>query len=235
MSQDEKQQALRFLNEKPLLRVAALAAFDRGQVEILALRQDGALILDRGSGIVFLCADSDDTARAMLPALAACDIMTNERTALDEEISARYGFTWRAQVYNTVYERGLPVPVDPNFMLRPLSMADYPLVREHYQLLDGEGLAQHLEQGDILGGYDGEELVGFIGRHDEGSLGMLFVFPWQRRKGYAWQLEGHMINRVLGLGERVFGQVILGNDPSLALQRKIGMTLCLEVVSWIGK
>ncbi|MDD4079964.1 MAG: GNAT family N-acetyltransferase [Eubacteriales bacterium] len=235
MYQEMRERALRFLNEKPLLRVAALAAFDREGAEILDIKEDGALLRDAQSGIVFLCADSDETAEAMLFSLPDCDIMTNERTALDGPISARYGFTWRTPVNNTVYESDVPVPVDPGFILRPLTMDEYPLVREHYQLLDGEGLAEHVARGDIMGGYTGDDLVGFIGRHDEGSLGMLYVFPWQRRKGYAWQMEGHMINRVLALGERVFGQVILGNESSLALQRKIGMTISEDAVSWLGR
>ena len=235
MEQDTRERVLRFLGEKPLLRVAALAALDRNSVDILDFREGGVLLRDTQSDIVFLCADSDDAAWEILAALPGCDIMTSERTGLDERITACYGFTWRTAVYNTVYESDRPVPVDPGFALRPLAMEAYPLVREHYHLLDGEGLAEHIARGDIMGGYVKEELVGFIGRHDEGSLGMLYVFPWQRRRGYAWQLEGHMINRVLALGERVFGQVILGNEPSLALQRKIGMTPCGEVTSWMGK
>ncbi len=228
-------QALAFLNEKPLLRVAPLFAFDRGRVEIMALLKDGLLFKDQDSDIVFLCADSDETALDLLEALTDCDIMVFERVNLDGHIRKRYGFTWHTPVYNTIYEKKTPVPVDPDFTLRPLSLADYPLVRAHYDLIGDEGLTYHLKRGDMLGGYVAGEMVGFIGRHEEGSMGMLYVLPQYRRRGYAWQLEGHLINRVLASGERVFGQVIVGNHASLALQRKMGMTICEEVTSWMGK
>lgn len=230
-----QKEALQFLNTRPLLRVAPLYAFDRGQVDILAMGEDGLLMKDVSSGIVFLCADSDKTALALLGALDDCEIMVFERVNLDSHIRARYGFTWHTPVYSTVYEKKTPVPVDPDFVLKTLTMADFPLVRAHYDLIGDEGLAHHLARGDMLGGFVQDEMVGFIGRHEEGSLGMLYVLPQHRRQGYAWQLEGHMINRVLAAGEKVFGQVILGNDISLALQRKIGMTLCEEPVSWMGK
>ena len=229
------EQALAFLNAKPLLRVTALAAFDRGQVEIMGIRPDGLLFYDKVSEIVFLCADSDGTALELLEALPDCNMMVFERTSLDAHIRARYAFTWHTPVNNTVYEKKTPVPVDEGFELRLLTIDDFPRIRAHYDLIGDEGLAHHLRRGDMLGGYVDDALVGFIGRHDEGSLGMLYVLPRFRRLGYAWQLEGHLINRVLASGERVFGQVIVGNEVSLALQRKIGMTICDEVISWMGK
>ena len=227
--------ALAFLNEKPLLRAAALTAFDRGDADIIRQEEDGLLLRARSFPLVILCADSDRTALELLEALPACQLMQNERTELDEAISARYGFSWKTPVNNAVYEKKSPVAVDPGFEVRPLSMADYPLVRAHYSLIGDEALARHMARGDLLGGYAGDEMVGFIGRHDEGSLGMLYIFPRFRRRGYAWQLEGSLINRVLAGGERIFCQVILGNEASLALQRKLGMTVCGDVVSWLGK
>ncbi len=227
--------ALAFLNAKPLLRVAPLFAFDRGAVHILAQREDGLLFEDQSSDIVYLCADSDESARSLLETLDDCETMVFEQVSLDAYIRERYQFTWHTPVLNTVYNKKTPVPVDPDFVLKPLSMADFPLVRAYYDLIGDEGLADHLKRGDMLGGYVAGELVGFIGRHEEGSLGMLYVLPQFRRRGYAWQLEGHLINRVLAAGERVFGQVIVGNEASLALQRKIGMDIGEEVTSWMGK
>lgn len=235
MTDDQMELSLDFLNQKPLLRVASLVCHDRGHMEIMARREDGLLMRDSDNSIVFLCADSDETALSLLEALPDCQILVHERVHLTERIRQRYQFTWETPANNVVYEKKEPVPVDPDFALRPLSMAQFDLVRRHYTLIGDDGLAFHMKQGHLLGGYAGEELVGFIGRHEEGSLGMLFVFPHHRRKGYAWQLEGHLINRVLAQGERVFGQVILGNDASLALQIKMGLTLCEEPINWQGK
>ena len=77
--------ALAFLSEKPLLRAAALTAFDRGDADIIRQEEDGLLLRARSFPLVILCADSDRTALELLEALPACQLMQNERTATGDQ------------------------------------------------------------------------------------------------------------------------------------------------------
>ena len=51
------------------------------------------------------------------------------------------------------------------------------------------GTGRVIERGSILLGYHRERLIGFIGEHLEGSMGLLYVFPEFRRQGFGTALE----------------------------------------------
>ena len=74
------------------------------------------------------------------------------------------------------------------------------LIDENYDLADEEEITAQLDAGVIFGAFVDGELAGFIGRHDEGSVGMLFVFPQFRRLGVAEALERNYVNRELAQG-----------------------------------
>ena len=85
----------------------------------------------------------------------------------------------------------------------------------------------------MLGIFDGEALAGFVGVHDEGSLGMLEVLPPYRRRGYGLVLQLAIVRAALAQGRYAYGQVAEDNAASLALQRKAGMTVCPDKIYWL--
>ena len=87
----------------------------------------------------------------------------------------------------------------------------------------------------LILGYDHGKLIGFIGEHLEGSMGLLYVFPEFRRKGYAVALEKSMIVKTLSEGYIPFGQVEKNNHASVLLQEKIGMTISNRLICWMWK
>lgn len=133
-----------------------------------------------------------------------------------------------------VCERDEPVPVRGALHIEPLGMDDLSVVCAHYKNLSEESIRRHLAEGWMHGGYDASgELVGFIGEHDEAAIGMLVVFPEHRRCGYAFELAGAAINRMLDAGRVPFSQVVLGNEASFALHRKLGMTALPGIQCWV--
>ena len=81
--------------------------------------------------------------------------------------------------------------------------------------------------------YDQEgNLVGFIGEHLEGSMGMLYIYPEHRRQGYAEALEKIGFAKNLEKGLIPFGQVETDNLPSYELQKKMGLTQADKLVYW---
>ena len=106
---------------------------------------------------------------------------------------------------------------------------------EHYQMLSPAELAEVVRRKSILLGYDRGQLVGFIGEHLEGSMGLLYVFPEYRRKGYGTALQKAFIAKTMERGWTPFGQVEKSNLNSLKLQEKIGMTCSDDLIVWMWK
>ena len=85
----------------------------------------------------------------------------------------------------------------------------------------------------MLGAFVAGEPAGFIATHIEGSMGMLEVLPQYRRRGIGEALLLAMTAFCLEQGKYPYGQVFTDNGPSLALQRKVGMTLSEELLFWL--
>ena len=85
----------------------------------------------------------------------------------------------------------------------------------------------------MRGAFAKGQLLGFIGMHSEGSVGMLEVLPPYRRRGVALALMAAMANHCLERGWVPFSQIFDGNTASLELHRRLGWTLCPEKLYWV--
>lgn len=138
--------------------------------------------------------------------------------------------------YQAAYLRTQPpVLQDCGLAIRQLDVSGLPQVAAHYQLEGEDYLRSLLERGQLFGGFLNDAMVGFAGRHAEGSIGLLEIFPPYRRRGFASVLERYMINQELARGRIPFGQVVTDNAPSLALQRSLGMTLSEGTLYWLSR
>lgn len=223
--------------------VAMAESLRLGRSTCVADGADGALVRVEASGDLLLAArDADAAARLMaspaldadwdgaMVALADADWAPSVVPA----VVARGGKGEVVRYRVCVYERGVPAPCAGTLDIRPLGPDDLPVVLEHYHNLPEESVLRHLRDGWVFGGYDAEgELVGFIGEHDEGAVGMLEVFPEHRRRGYASELAGFATNRMLACGRVAFSQVVIGNEPSFAMHRKLGWTVLDGVQCWV--
>ncbi len=90
-----------------------------------------------------------------------------------------------------------------------------------------------IELGNMYGAFAGDELVGFIGMHREGSIGLLFVEEAHRGEGIAEALEAFMVNRMLKRGWTPYGHVVCGNEASERLQEKLGFYKAGKIVWWL--
>ena len=78
-------------------------------------------------------------------------------------------------------------------------------------------------------------LAGIIGIHEEGSIGMLYVKPEYRHQKIAKALETYAFNMALENGWIPYGQVIVGNEPSMKLQEDMGLYFSKTSVYWMTK
>ena len=85
----------------------------------------------------------------------------------------------------------------------------------------------------LLGAFVDGAPAGFVGFHDEGSIGMLEVLPEYRRRGLGEALEAGAVRLALSRGQYAFGQVETENAASLALQKKVGLELSDRELFWL--
>ena len=205
---------------------------------VLVASDSGVLI--EHNGIYLLSCDAGTDA-GYLPLLVEGLANDPERMivlhspALKEALVTTYGFQAFLDVRHGVYRKQEPVAysLPEGAQIRRLDESHLSFVVSHYHMMDDETyLRERIEEG-MYGVFVGGELAGFIGTHDEGSIGLLEILPKYRRLGLAFALEAYLINRLLEQGRVPFTQVSVDNEPSLALQRKLGMELSDATVHWL--
>ena len=212
-----------YLMNDPLLHADMLDCLDAGKGEVLYSEEDGVMIRS-GEDLYRISTESEETLRKL------CRMIKNDRdydivthqfrliSAIYEEKGLFDILPCRQGVYRG--ER-LPELEINGIEFRPLTLDQLAFVTENYDS-DERYIKSRIEDG-MLGAFDGEKCVGFIGRHGDGSVGLLKVLPAYRRRGIGEALETRMVNRVLDEGRVPYDHVVIGNDASMSLQKKLGM------------
>ena len=148
-----------------------------------------------------------------------------------------YGFTTIMDCFHGVYDRGTPIPftLPADAQIRRLDASHVDFVHANYRTIDDIGYVRERISEGMFGVFFGGDCAGFVGTHEERTIGLLYILPKYRRLGLAFALEAAMTNFLLSQGRQPFCQVAVGNEPSLALQRKLGFELSEDVIYWLGR
>lgn len=135
-----------------------------------------------------------------------------------------------------------PMPPLPDIIsgveIKRLAPSLAPTVLDAYHNPGGgytvERIAGIMRTKGIFGAIANGKLAGFIGRHSDGSMGMLEVFESFRRRGIAAALEKFLITYVMTFGRIPVCDVFTDNPASMALQQKLGLTKGIGYTYWIS-
>lgn len=236
MTKQEAAQA--YLRRDPVLYANLLEALRRGSAELLEAGEGGVLLYERGCGAYMMSAASPAVAGRLLGMVSAdCDLFVGHELAYFEQAKARWGFPLSQICYSAAYLGTEPLPL-PAFdgALRPLDRTWAPWILRHYShAFGGLPYMEEAVRRGVLGAFPtgSNHPAGFVGFHEEGSIGMLEVLPAWRRRGLGELLLRAAVNRALERGALPFAQVIEDNAPSLALQQKAGLTLSGTRMFWL--
>lgn len=220
------------LDRDPLLFLDLTEPLRRGEGRVAAVSPAGALVAldnydrDGQSFGISLLAREPAGAEALLDLLPPCpELVFAHEDFTAEMLERRFGLKRSPAFYQAAYLKRDPLPFSAvEADIRPLTADHLPLFLTHYDHGSAAYFHWLLDHGSLFGAFEGDALLAFIGRHAEGSMGLLEVLPPYRRRGLGRALQIHMINLELTLGHLPFGQVFEDNAPSLALQRSLGMT-----------
>jgi tRNA (guanine37-N1)-methyltransferase len=229
-----------FLKHDFLRHVDMIELLEMPDSSILYEGNDGALLYrDAMFSISCIpCAAKELLRRliAHLPAQGDCYVVLHN-PELKAPLLQEHGFHCLMDCFQCCYEQPVPVSyaLPRGAVIRPLETRHLDFVHAHYRTVDDADYVRERIEAGMFGVFYGETPAGFIGTHDERSIGMLEVLPNYRKRGLAFALEAHMINHLLVLGRRAFCQVSVDNAASIALQKKLGMSVSDSVISWIER
>ena len=208
----------------------------RGTGKVIERYDTALLVHDSVSGAWMLgCEDAGLGADMLRRRLSGdCRLLMVSDHSLGLKTFAQYGFEGMLACRQTAYYGGMP-ELTGRLALRDAEEADLPVLTATYDLVRAEELRLIVERRKLTLGFEDGRLAGFMGEHLEGSMGLLYVFPEFRRKGYATELEKAVIAKTLREGYIPFGQIEKSNSASMALQRKLGLVLSNRLICWMWK
>lgn len=230
-----KDKALAYLDANRPLHIDMIDPILRDSVEILYADADGVLFKELVSNTFMISSDSEVRGRELLDALGKQDLYCVHQKYLYDWLMQKYPDLESFACYQTVYEKSQPIQRNvAQLDIRPLGVEDIDIVFRNYSAFADYGyIKNRLESGALFGGYTDGRICGFIGTHEEGSIGLLEVFDEYKKRGFGYELLSFMINRFLANGQTPYGQIAVDNEASKALNRKLGFTLSEDILYWV--
>ncbi len=227
--------ALKYLLKNKNLYIQMINLLETNRGEIIFSGDEGVLIREKNSGICMLTANSAENGEKILENLEDGQVFTIYEDFMIDYVKEKYKLKRVLACAQFLYLEKNYFEINSPLKIRVLDENYIDLVLEHYHTVpDYWYIESRIKQGAILGGFLNEKLCGFIGIHDEGSIGMLEIFEEYRRNGFAEVLEKYMINEILKCGKIPFTHVFLDNEPSIKLQNKLGLKVCEEKIFWLS-
>lgn len=245
----ELQDCKNWMMRQKLLHIDMIELINRGRARIVYRDAKELLLRDMVSGIYFHTRMADVSTEWNLPQELGKDeriecIAIHQREMVPF-MEKYFHLKTDMECMQGAYTRKEKLPVrglygpdgrgENGFSIRVLSEEFIPFVTEHYSEIGTEEyVTDRIRHGAVYGAFYDEKIVGFIADHEEGSIGMLYVLPEYRKRHVAMALETYCMNLAIERGEIPYGQIVLGNKPSISLQEKMGICFARETIVWMG-
>ncbi len=229
-----KSKALKYLEQDFKTNVSLIQVIRRNTAEIIECGESGVLLYDRVSKSHLISGEYNQTTVSWIEAIESSSLFFYTDPRFRKLIKERFGFKDELNCYQYVDLIGAKQNLDDCLMMIPATIADKEMIASQYQGISETELLEGIELGNLFLGFDEDHnLIGFVGSHLEGSIGLLKVFDKYRRNGYGASLVRFMINNFLAKVMIPFAQVELENTPSMKLQEKIGLERSQKAVGWL--
>lgn len=229
-----KEQVIKRLSKQKRNYIHIMESLARGKGELLYAEGDNILVYDRNCRIGMLTVKSPEIGKGLLDLLPEdVEFLIISQEFMKKPVCDQLGFKTYDHCHIACYTQKEALPVKHKD-IRLLTVDDLEYVMTNYRNSE-EYLRRHLQTKSLYGACVEDRLVGFVGLHEDGSSGFLFVEEEYRGQGIGAALEAYSINRLLEQGYTPFGYVVVGNEASMCVQEKLGLYLSRETVWWMGR
>jgi len=231
---DITRNALDYLSKDPLLSMGMIVPLQRNTATVLYAADDGVCLKESKSGAYMLSVACYEAGIKLLDLLPDSGLFTIHQEFLLDSVKKKVRYSTLLENYQAVYLPKDRLSDAGDLVIKPLNLSHFEIICESYDIDVGDDYLQdRLVNGDIFGGYSGDVLIGFVGIHAEGSIGLLKVFDKYLQRGYGKALIHFVVNHQLDNGITPFAQINVLNNKSLSLFRKIGFTISDGCVYWL--
>lgn len=232
--------ALAYLSRDKNSYVDMSECISRGAAKILFSGDIGVLLYEQSSGIYMIAAEGREAAEKILSFLDEKELKNKSGLLVAHGETARaaayekLGLKGETACFQVVYTSKNSRSLKGNLNFRIPERAEIEKIKREYHLESPENIEKLCSAKKIWCGFSKSgDFIGFIGRHPEGSMGLLQVFPEYRRRGYGEELESFMINRFLEEGRVPYAHIIVDNEKSMNLQKKLGYEVADKKIYWL--
>lgn len=181
------------------------------------------------------CRDENSADLLELLGVEECRLLVVHEPFLIPLAEHRFDFRKHTRCLSSAFLGTALAPIlNPDLRIETLGIEWTNWLVDHYAMDGQEYLSSRLEAGEVWGGFRGEQIAAFIGLHEEGSMGMLVVLDEFRRQGIAEFMVTDLATRLLAKGLVPHDHIIVGNDASEALQRKLGFEISTRTICWMS-
>ncbi len=225
----QKQEIIKRLAKKKRENIHMMELLHRGLGEVVY--DKGMDILLRFEVLYMLHAEDETGARELLTKVPEGAMVITTQKFVRDILEKEFGKTGFCKCSQAICTRREALPVRYK-NIRQLDITYLEYILENYNSSE-EHIKERLNAGVMYGAFDEDRIIGFIGMHSEGSMGMLFVEEEYRKKGIGASLESYLINLQISNGYTPYCHIIEGNDKSMSLQEKLGLYVADTPLWWI--
>lgn len=231
----KKEQVIERLSKKKRSNIHIMESLARGNAELLAAEGNNILIYHPSCRLAMLTVENREVGECFLKLVPEeVEAFVISQKFMQEPIFQKYGFVVHHECYQACYTRKEAMPVVYKD-IRPLTMEHLDYLTAHYALGNPKYMEERIRAGVMYGAWVDGKLVAFVGSHDDGSMGMLYVEDAYRGRGIAESLTGFNVNHYRQLGCIPYDHIIVGNEASVRLQQKLGANISQDTIWWLGR
>lgn len=202
--------------------------------EILYAETDGVLALYKGIYALFGTSGQGLTKALSLVENASCFVCSSSEEG-DAVLEKFKNIKKKKACYQILYREpfGVEIPEDTIVKELPPTDENIDFVTSTYTLgFAREDIKRLMQDFTFYATYTGGELSGYIGRHDEGSIGLLEIMPKFRRKGLGAFLVDYSVKKVNEQGDIAYCNIEANNEKSLKMHLKMNFIPSNKFVYW---
>lgn len=232
---EKKQRLIKLLSKDKRNMIPIMESLSRGFGEIVYQQDKDVVVYDPFSDVCMLALSNPNQCEQLYLAAVKHPVWYLVFSAPMKDYLLQKGHILWGECSQYLYTPRQTLPV-PYKQIRSLTIEDLDYVNAHYGQNGDEKdyLEERIMAGAMYGACDDNGLIGFIGCHNDGSMGFLFVEERYRRRGIAVSLESYLINRQVEKGYIPYCHVRTENAASHHLQEKLGLFLAPNPVWWVS-
>lgn len=231
-----KERAVKYLSKNYLKNVGILECIKNDEIDYIYNDFDGVFIWDKTADIYMISTDSPETCIKAISNIDSPGLIVCHNLYEKDVIQPLYNLWGVNECWQGAWLKNEGFDFTPTCEIRKLASDDetVDVVYNNYTLAFDRTHIKYIIDGiGMYGAYVDGKLAGFIGRHEERSMGLLEVLPEYRKMGIGKQLIMFLTNDILSHGETPYMHIITYNNLSRDINAKLGFTFSDSYVYWL--